>query len=116
MGWRSSGLERWVWPHGGLALEGVVPQGMLEWGVAQGVVARLLVARRGWLAGVKVRERENVKVREREREVESERARDKMGKNGYPVRALVTNLVFQEHKIDPKLVFRKHKVHFSNLF
>ena len=70
--WRG-GLERWaggavVWPHGGLAREGVVPQGMLEWGGWW----RSCWWRWGWgwwLAGVKVIEREKVESeRERERQ------------------------------------------------
>ena len=76
LGWRSSGLEWWVWPHGGLAREGWCLKGCWngEGGgaVAGGAWAGGTGRVAGW--GESDKERENVKVREREK-VESERER-----------------------------------------
>ena len=69
---------RRVW-HGGLAREGVLPHGMLEWG---GCWCGCWWRWGWWLAGVKVTERENVKGRERERKRESEREKETKRGNG----------------------------------
>uniref|UniRef100_A0A2N9IMI7 Uncharacterized protein n=1 Tax=Fagus sylvatica TaxID=28930 RepID=A0A2N9IMI7_FAGSY len=72
------GLARWAGARGGGAA-GDAGMGRV---VARLLVALGLVARGGWLAGVKVTEREREREREseRERKVENERERDKMGK------------------------------------
>uniref|UniRef100_A0A2N9GBX4 Uncharacterized protein n=1 Tax=Fagus sylvatica TaxID=28930 RepID=A0A2N9GBX4_FAGSY len=74
------GLARWAGARGGGAA-GDAGMGRV---VVRLLVALGLVARGGWLAGVKVTEREREREREREsereRKVENERERDKMGK------------------------------------
>ena len=77
------------------------------------LVALGLVARGGWLAGVKVteREREKLKVKARKtKRVNSKKSKWLCGQ------ALVTNLVFYKYKISPNLCLENTKSIFQIYF